>query len=273
VVPDVAVLDGKLDVVTASEPFDLRGKVALVTGGNTGIGLAFARALAGAGASVCVWGRRPEKNAAAVAELSTFGVEAASLVVDVTDEAAVVAGIAATVAQFGRLDACFANAAGLGPQPRTFLESTTDEWRATIALALDSTYVTLREAARVLVEQGEGGSLVATSSLSALYGSTPGSHAYAVAKAGVITLVRGLAVELARHRIRANTILPAWVDSDMMAGINENPPAADALRKRIPMRRFASTDELGPLAVYLAGDGSTWHTGDEFVLDGGFRVA
>ena len=80
-------------------------------------------------------------------------------------------------------------------------------------------------------------------------------------------------MELGRHRVRANTISPAWVDSDMMAGINENPTLADAIRKRIPLRRWADTDELGALAVYLAGDGSTWHTGDEFVLDGGYHVA
>jgi NAD(P)-dependent dehydrogenase (short-subunit alcohol dehydrogenase family) len=265
--------DAEAAPVTArARPFDLNGKVALVTGANTGIGLAFARALGQAGASVAVWGRSTERNAAAIAELAAEDISAASFDVDVTDEAAVVAGMAATVARFGRIDACFANAAGLGPASPSFVESTTEEWRAVTSLVLDSVYVTMREAAKVLVEQGTGGSLVATSSLSSQYGSLRGNHAYASAKAAVTTLMRGLAVELARHAIRANTILPAWIDSDMMTGIHENPALGDQIRKRVPMRRWASTDEVGAIAVYLAGDGSTWHTGDEFVLDGGYHV-
>jgi NAD(P)-dependent dehydrogenase (short-subunit alcohol dehydrogenase family) len=252
--------------------FDLQGKAVLVTGGNAGIGLGMATALADAGAAVCVWGRSADKNEAAVAQLVARGGRATSRVVDVTDEPSVVAAMPDTVAELGRLDACFANAAGLGVVSPSFLESTTDEWRTTITLVLDSVYVTMREAAKVLVEQGEGGSLVATSSLSADYGTTPGSHAYSSGKAAVITLMRGLAVELGRHRIRANTILPAWVDSSMMDGINANPKVADALRRRIPLRRWAEPSELGALAVYLAGDGSSWHTGDEFRVDGGFHV-
>jgi NAD(P)-dependent dehydrogenase (short-subunit alcohol dehydrogenase family) len=256
-----------------ADGWDLSGKVAVVTGGNTGIGLGFARALGGAGAAVSIWGRSEERNREALEALTAQGVSAMALRVDVTDEQAVVDAMAATVQRLGRLDACFANAAGLGPVSPSFLESTTQEWRSTISLVLDSVYVTMREAARVLVEQGEGGSLVATSSVSAHYGAARGSHAYASGKAAVITLMRGLAVELGRHRVRANSVSPAWVDSSMMDGINQNPAVADQIRKRIPLRRWASTDELGALAVYLASDGSTWHTGDEFLLDGGFHVS
>jgi NAD(P)-dependent dehydrogenase (short-subunit alcohol dehydrogenase family) len=259
-------------VTSAASGFDLRGKVAVVTGGNTGIGLAFATALADAGAAVSVWGRSEERNREAVATLTDRGADAASVEVDVTDEAAVVAAMAATLGRFGRLDACFANAASQGPPSPSFVESTLDQWRETVAIVLDSVYLTMREAAKVMVEQGTGGSLVATSSLSAHYGTTPGSHAYATAKAGVLTLVKGLAVELGRHGIRANAVSPAWVESRMMAGINANPKVAEAILRRIPSRRFAATEELGAVAVYLAGDGSSWHTGDELVLDGGFRV-
>jgi NAD(P)-dependent dehydrogenase (short-subunit alcohol dehydrogenase family) len=253
-------------------PFDLHGKAIVVTGGNSGIGLAIAQALADAGAAVCVWGRSAEKNATAVTALARRGARATSREVEITDEAAVVAAMRSSVDELGRLDACFANAAGLGAVSPSFLESTTVEWRTTIALVLESVYVTMREAATVLVDQGEGGSLVATSSLSADYGTTPGSHAYSSGKAAVITLMRGLAVELGRHRVRANTILPAWVDSSMMDGINANPKVAEGVRRRIPLRRWAEPAELGALAVYLAGDGSTWHTGDEFRLDGGFHL-
>ncbi|HEY6532117.1 MAG TPA: SDR family oxidoreductase [Acidimicrobiales bacterium] len=256
----------------ADGPFDLTGKVAVVTGGTAGIGLAMAAALADAGASVCVWGRSGERAADAVASLAGRPGRATSRTVDVTDEAAVVEAMRSTVDELGRLDACFANAASLGTPSSSFLESTTGEFRSTIELVLDSVYVTMREAARVLVAQGEGGSLVATSSLSANYGAARGNHAYASGKAAVITLMKGLAVELGRYRVRANTIQPAWVETDMMAGMDEESPLTRAVRPRQPQRRWADPAELGALAVYLAGDGSTWHTGDEFIVDGGYHA-
>jgi NAD(P)-dependent dehydrogenase (short-subunit alcohol dehydrogenase family) len=252
-------------------PFDLTGKAAVVTGGTAGIGLAMATALADAGASVCVWGRSLERASDAVASLEGRGGRVASRIVDVTDEAAVVDAMRSSVDELGRLDACFANAASLGVQSRSFVESTTEEFRSVIELVLDSVYVTMREAARVLIDQGEGGSLVATSSLSANYGGY-GNPAYASGKAAVITLMKQLAVELGRHRIRANTIQPAWFQTDMMAGIEDDSPLTKAVRQRQPQRRWADATELGALAVYLAGDGSTWHSGDEFIVDGGYHA-
>jgi NAD(P)-dependent dehydrogenase (short-subunit alcohol dehydrogenase family) len=137
---------------------------------------------------------------------------------------------------------------------------------------LDSVYITTREAARVLVDQGDGGSLIATSSIAADYGSAHGNHAYASAKAGVRTLMRGLAVELARYRIRANSVVPGWIDGPFMAEVHDNAKLSERVLQRIPLRRWGQPDELGALAVYLAGDGSSWHTGDEFVLDGGYHA-
>ena len=192
--------------------------------------------------------------------------------VDVTDESQVVDGMTALTDEFGRLDACFANAASHGSGAASFAESTTAEWRATTTLVLDTVYVTMREAAKVLIAQGQGGSLVATSSLAANYGSSRGDHAYAAAKGAVNSLMKGLAVELARHRIRANTILPAWVEGGFMAPVHSNPKFSERVLQRIPARRWGQPNELGALAVYLAGDGSTWHTGDEFVLDGGYSL-
>lgn len=256
----------------SSNPFNLRDKVIVVTGGNSGIGLGMARALAHAGAVVCIWGRSAERNSAAVADLAVRGAKVSALQVDVTDEHQVVEAMAATVVALGRIDACFANAGALGAESPSFIESTIDDWRETLALVLDSVYVTMREAAKTLVGQGQGGSLVATSSIAAKYGSAKGNHAYASGKAGIITLMKGLAVELARYRIRANTILPGWIDGSMMEGLHDNPAVSERVMQRIPTRRWGEPDELGALAVYLAGDGSSWHTGDQFILDGGFHV-
>lgn len=253
-------------------PFDLKGKVALVTGGNTGIGLGIARSLADAGASVCIWGRSADRNAAAVAELESAGARATSRQVDVTEEEAIVDGMAALVDELGRLDACFANAAGHGAASTSFIESTTAEWRATTTLVLDSVYFTMREAAKVLVAQDQGGSLVAMSSIAANYGATRGNHGYPAAKAGVNGLMRCLAVDLARHRIRANTIVPGWVEGGFMEPVYQNPKFEERVMQRLPMRRWGTPEEIGALAVYLAGDGSVWHTGDEFTVDGGYHV-
>src|SRR5262249_55906985 len=133
--------------------------------------------------------------------------------VDVSDEEQVVAGMAALVGELGRLDACFANAATSSgqDQPR-FVDSTLEQWHQMLQVNLDGTYLTLREAARVLVEQGDGGSLVATSSIAAKFGS-PREHAYAATKAGILALVSSLAVELGRHAIRVNALMPAWTAS------------------------------------------------------------
>jgi NAD(P)-dependent dehydrogenase (short-subunit alcohol dehydrogenase family) len=252
--------------------FDLTGKVALVTGGTAGIGLGMAKALAEAGATVCVWGRSSERNAAAVAEIEGRGGRATSRQVDVTDEGAIVAGVPSVVDELGRIDACFANAAGHGAYSPSFIESTTEEWRTTTTLVLDSVYWTMREAAKVLVAQGDGGALVATSSLAYRYGSTRGNHSYATAKAGLVSLMRGLAVELARHRIRANTIVPAWVEGGFMDSVHQNPKFSERVMQRLPARRWGEPEDVGALAVYLAGDGSKWHTADEFVLDGGYHA-
>jgi len=251
--------------------FDLSGKVALITGGNSGIGLGMATALATAGADVCIWGRSQEKNTKAVGVLTEIGGRVSARVVDIGEEDQVVDGIAAICDEFGRIDSCFANASAVAAGRAPFIGSTLEQWRAVSRVVLDGTYLTLREAAKVMVEQGMGGSLVATSSAAAHFGVARG-EAYSAAKAGVLALIRGLAVELAPHKIRANSISPAWVMSSFMDGIVGNAEATKKIQSRIPMRRWADPDELGGVAVYLASEASSWHTGDEFRLDGGYSV-
>ncbi len=250
----------------------LEGHVALVTGGNGGIGLGMALGLARAGAAVAVWGRDGSKNEAAAERLS--GVEGAgpvhAEVCDVADEDQVDASFARTVDALGKVDSVFANA-GIGTAGTAFVDLTLDEWRRSLSVNLDGAMLTLRAGARHLVERGEGGSLVAVSSTSAIHGA-PKNQAYAVAKTGLLGLVRSLAVELARHRVRVNAILPGWTDTDMMAAGRQWKTFVDNTTNRTPVRRWADPDEFGPVAVYLADPTNTFHTGDALVVDGGYTI-
>lgn len=251
-------------------PFDLTGHVALVTGGNGGIGLGMADALAAHGADVAIWGTNPAKNAAARERLARHGRRVADLVCDVGDRAAVEASFAATVEALGKIDSCFANA-GVGGQAPSFLEMTDDEWQRVMRVNLDGAFYTLQAATRHLVERGEGGSLAVTTSGSAFQGQQRGEH-YGASKAAVIAMIRAIAVEHARHGIRANAILPGWIETDMTAPAFGWDKFVANVAPRVPMRRWGRPDDFGGVAVYLASRASAYHTGDVFVIDGGYLV-
>ncbi len=251
-------------------PFDLSGTVALVTGGNGGIGLGMAEGLAAAGADVCIWGRNAEKNEAAVAGLTAHGTRVEAMVVDVADEAAVDGAFAATVERLGKVDACFANA-GVPAWGTRFTDVTPDEWRAITSVNLDGVFLTFRAAVRHLLDRGEGGSLVATSSIASLLG-VPRGEAYSASKAAVSALVRSIAVEYGRKGIRANAILPGWIETDMTAGIMTDEDFSRSQLVRTSMKRWGRPDDFAGIAVYLASDASLFHTGDTIVIDGGYIV-
>lgn len=252
--------------------FDLRGHTALVTGGNSGIGLGMAEGLARCGADVCIWGTNPEKNTAAHHQLAAHGTRVLSQEVDVGDEEQVVAALAEVVAELGPLDSCFANAAVAGGHRNPkFVDSTLEEWRGVMRVNLDGAYLTLREAARAMIQQGDGGSLVGTASLSVEFGA-PREQAYAASKAGLIAMIRGLAVELAKYGIRANALLPGWTLSPLMEPWATNPAVVEKVMPRIPLGRWGSPDEWQGIAVYLASSASSFHTGDTFRIDGGYGV-
>ena len=187
--------------------FDLSGKVALITGGNSGIGLGFAEGLAEAGADVCIWGTNEAKNAAAAETLRKFGKRVLALRCDVGDREQVFESFAKTVAEFGRVDSCFANAA-IGSRGTPFTNMTIEEWRDIFRVNMEGVFSTLQAAIRHMVERGGGGSLVVTTSGSAISGAPRAEH-YAATKAGLIAMMKGLAVEHGRHGIRANAICPA----------------------------------------------------------------
>jgi len=254
----------------AYRPFDLRGKVALVTGGNSGIGLGMAEALAEAGADVAIWGTNAARNAAAKEVLAATGVRVHAAVCDVGDEAAVERAMKGTLAALGRVDACFANAGTYGRKTR-FTELDSAEWHRVTRVNLDGAFHTLRAAARHMVERGGGGSLVGTASLAAIEGAARNAH-YAATKGALLAVIRALAVELARHGIRANAILPGWIETPMTAGSVADAKFAAAVLPRIPARRWGRGADFGGLAVYLASEASAYHTGDCLVVDGGYSL-
>lgn len=249
---------------------DLSGKAFVVTGGNGGIGLGMAEGIVMAGGSVVIWGRNESKNVDAVARLEELGGQATALVCDVTDEEQVIESTRQSVEAYGRLDGLFANA-GRGSTGTPFLELPLDEWRAVMATNLDGVFLTLREAAKVLVEQGEGGSLVAVSSTSAIHGAA-GNEAYGTAKTALNGLVRALAVGLARYQIRVNSLLPGWTITDLASGGYESDVFREVTIKRTPVRRWAEPSEFREVGAFLADPSQTYHTGQEVCVDGGYTV-
>lgn len=249
---------------------DLSGKVFLITGGNSGIGLGMAEGIAAAGGSLAIWGRRSEKNDQAVAILKGLGADARGYVCDVGDEQQIIEIMAQTVADFGRLDGCIANA-GRSGTGTPFLEMTMKEWRSIMAVNLDSVFVTLREAGKFLVAQGTGGSLAAVSSTSAIHGAA-GNEAYGTSKTAINGLVRALAVGLARHQIRVNSLVPGWTKTELAGPAFANEKFRDVTTRRTPVRRWAESSEFREVGVFLMDPSLTFHTGQEVVVDGGYTI-
>ena len=252
------------------QPFDLTGKGAVVTGGNGGIGLGMARGLLMAGASVAIWGSNEEKTLRARQRLVDEGADASrvhAFTCDVGDEQAVDRTFAASVERLGKVDACFANA-GVSSKGTRLVDMSLDEFRRVQRVNVDGVFLTFRAAARHMAEHG-GGSLVATASTAAVEGAARNSH-YGASKGAVTSMVRALAVELARHRIRVNSILPGWIETDMTKRAFDDEKFAGAVMPRIPARRWGTIDDFAGIAVYLASDAASYTTGEQFLIDGGY---
>lgn len=254
------------------KPFDLTGKVALITGGNSGIGLGMAMGLAQAGANVSVWGTNATKNASALEQLRVHGTRVSAEVCDVSDAAAVARAFAATLAMHGRVDACFANA-GIGGSGTRFDDIPFEEWERVVSVNLDGVYFTFKHAARHMRERAErgdpGGRLVGTASLAAVSGQPRGEH-YAATKGGLVSMIKALAVEYARYGVTAHTILPGWIETAMTARSFSYGKFVDNVMKRIPVRRWGTPEDFAAIAIYITSNASAYHTADTFLIDGGY---
>jgi NAD(P)-dependent dehydrogenase (short-subunit alcohol dehydrogenase family) len=248
---------------------DLGGRVVVITGGNSGLGLGMAHGVGRAGATVVVWSRNVSRNDEAVAELTEAGITASAVACDTSDENLVSEAMAETVTRHGKVDTLFANA-GVA-RAGAFVDTALDDWRDVLRTNLDGTFLCTRAVARHFVERAEGGSMVIVSSMISRYGG-PGQAAYTTSKNGLIGLGRTLAVELARHRVRVNILIPGWTATAMNTHLRDDERFMSVTTARTPARRWGRPEDFHEVASFLADPSLTFHTGNEVVVDGGYTI-
>ena len=252
-----------------SSPFDLTGKIALVTGAYRGLGFAIARGLARAGATVVLNGRKPDELARAAKSLTDAGLQATTRVFDVTDGPGVRAAVAAIEALHGRLDILVNNA---GIQRRNpLVEFTQQDWDDIIATNLTAPFLVSQAALPGMIAR-RGGKIVHIASLMSEL-ARPTVVPYTTAKGGVRQLTRGMAVELAPHNIQVNAIAPGYFATEMNRALIDNAEFNAWVCKRTPAGRWGEPDEIAGLAVFLASSAADYMTGQMLVMDGGMSVA
>jgi 2-dehydro-3-deoxy-D-gluconate 5-dehydrogenase len=249
--------------------FDLKGRVALVTGGNGGIGLGMARGLAGAGAAVAIAGRNRAKSEAAAAALAGLGAKTAVIEADVTDEAQCRRMVEETVAQLGRLDILVANAGiTIRKAPQEYALA---EWRQVIDTNLTSAFACAQAVYPVMKAAG-GGKIVNIGSMLSIFGAAFAA-AYGASKGGVVQLTKALATSWAKDNIQVNAVLPGWIDTDMTRAAREQVRGLNSLvLMRTPVGRWGVPEDMAGVAVFLASPASDFITGTAIPVDGGYSV-
>jgi len=249
--------------------FDLKGKVAIVTGGNGGIGLGMARGLADAGADVAVVGRNEDKSKAAVAELATRGVPAIAVATDVTDKDAVGRMVERVKRELGRVDILVNNAGINIRKPPQVLEL--EEWSSVIDTNLTSAFL-CSKAVHPLMKAAGGGKVINIGSMMSIFGASF-APAYAASKGGIVQFTRACACAWAADNIQANAILPGWIDTDLtkrarveVGGLHER------VLSRTPAARWGAIDDFAGIAVFLASVASDFVTGAAIPVDGGYSI-
>jgi 2-deoxy-D-gluconate 3-dehydrogenase len=249
--------------------FDLSGKVAVVTGGNGGIGLGMARGLAGAGARIVIAARDKEKSRAAVRDLEARGASVQAIETDVTDEKSVAAMIDATLERCGRLDILVNNAGTNIRRPAH--ELCTADWHKVLDTNLTSAFL-CSKAAYPAMKRNRGGKIINIGSMMSIFGASF-APAYAASKAGIVQFTKSIACAWAPDNIQANAVLPGWIDTDLtrrareeVSGLNEN------VLRRTPAGRWGVIDDMAGIAVFLASPASDFITGAAIPVDGGYSV-
>ena len=256
-------------MTSSDAPFDLHGRVAIVTGGNGGIGLGMARGLARAGARVVVAARNEEKSGSAARELQALGTESIAIRVDVTDEASVDAMVGETVARCGGLD-ILVNNAGINIRKPAH-ELSLDEWHKVLDTNLTSAFLCSRSAYPQLKRAGSG-KIINVGSMLSIFGASFGP-VYGASKGGIVQLTKSLAVTWARDNIQVNAVLPGWVDTDLTRrGRKEIPGLDERVLAGTPAGRWGDIDDFAGIAVFLASSASDFLTGAAIPLDGGYST-
>ncbi|MGE0765762.1 MAG: SDR family NAD(P)-dependent oxidoreductase [Hyphomicrobiaceae bacterium] len=249
--------------------FDLKGRVALVTGGNGGIGLGMARGLASAGADIVVAGRNGAKSEAAAKELAGLGVRTAAVEVDVADETSVKAMVAETVSRMGRLDILVNNAGiNIRKRPEAYKMS---EWREVLSINLDGAFY-CSHAAQPVMKSGGGGKIINIGSMMSIFGAAFAAP-YSASKGGIVQLTKSLATAWAVDNIQINAVLPGWIDTELTQKAREQ---VDGLHgnvlKRTPAGRWGEPTDFAGIAVFLGSKASDFVTGAAIAVDGGFSI-
>ena len=250
-------------------PFDLSGKVAIVTGGNGGIGLGMAQGLAGAGADIAVVGRNEAKSIAAVAELRGRGVRAISVAADVTDKAAVAAMVERTARELGRIDILVNNAGINIRKPPHTLDIA--EWDSVIGTNLTSAFLCSQAVYGAMKETG-GGKIINIGSMMSIFGASF-APAYAASKGGIVQFTRSCACAWAADNIQVNAVLPGWIDTDLTRRAREEIDGLhDRVLARTPTARWGAAADFAGIAVFLASGASDFVTGTAIPVDGGYSI-
>lgn len=249
--------------------FDLSGKVALVTGASSGLGRHFSQVLARAGATVIVTARRAEKLRSTVESIQDEGGQAHAVEIDVTNAASVVAAFKRAIEVAGVPDIIVNNAGQTVTKP--LLQQTEQDWDQVIDPNLKGCWLVATEAARSMVTAGKGGAIV---NIASILGErvSGGVAPYAISKAGVIQATKVMALELARHKIRVNALLPGYVVTDLNRDFLQS-EAGEKLRMRIPSRRFSELDDLNGPLLLAASDAGRMMSGSCIAVDGGHLVS
>jgi 2-deoxy-D-gluconate 3-dehydrogenase len=250
-----------------SKLFDLSGRVALVTGGNGGIGRSIALAFADAGASVAILGRNPEKNRRALAELLEIGVRALAIEADITDRAQIEPAVARVEREFGSVD-ILVNNAGIG-LIKPSLQVPVEEWDQVLAINLTACFLMSQAAGRRMAKR-KLGKIINISSIYGLFGNAVAAS-YSATKGALINLTKSMAIELAPVNVQVNAIVPGYFRTELTDGFKDK-PFYDELIRRVPAGRWGEPDELAGAAIFLASHASDFVTGTSVVVDGGFAA-